>query len=119
MGTENYDYIIADKNIIPKSHSMHYSEKVLHMPETYQPFTPLKFPITNTRSEFNLPENGFILGCFSRIEKILPNIFDIWMNALNPYSDTYLALCLKDEKIIKNIKIYCEENNYDFKRIIF
>ena len=49
----------------------------------------------------------------------ITNIFDIWMNALNPYSDTYLALCLKDENIIKNIKIYCEKNNYDLNRIIF
>ena len=59
--------IIADKNIIPKSHSMHYSEKVLYMPEIYQPL-PLKFPITNSRSEFNLPENGFILGCFIELK---------------------------------------------------
>ena len=41
------------------------------------------------------------------------------MNIINLFSDTYLALCLKDTKIIKNIKLYCEENNYDFKRIIF
>ena len=119
MGTENYDYIIADKHIIPKSHFKHYSEKILHMPETYQPFTPLKFTLGKSRSEFKLPENGFILGCFSRVEKILPNIFDIWMNVLNLYADTYLALCLKDENIIKNIKIYCEKNNYDLNRIIF
>ena len=119
MGTEKYDYIIADKNIIPEAHFKYYSEKILHMPETYQPFTPQQFNIKKNRSEFNLPENGFILGCFSRIEKILPNVFDIWMNILNLFSDTYLALCLKDKKIIKNIKIYCEENNYDFNRIIF
>ena len=119
MGTETYDYVIADKNIIPESHFKHYSEKILYMPETYQPFTPQQFDIRNSRSEFNLPENGFILGCFSRIEKILPNVFGIWMNIINLFSDTYLALCLKDEKIIKNIKTYCEENNYDFSRIIF
>ena len=119
MGTEKYDYIIADKNIIPKNHFKHYSEKILHMPEIYQPFTPQQFIIRNSRSEFSLPEKGFILGCFSRIEKILPNIFDIWMQVLNLHSDTYLALCLKDEKIIQNIKIYCEENYYDFNRIIF
>ena len=31
------------------------------------------------RSEFGLPEK-LILGCFSRIEKIMPNVFDVWMN---------------------------------------
>ena len=41
-------------------------------------------PLENNfdRSLFNLPENGFILGSLSRIEKILPNIFNIWMEIL-------------------------------------
>ena len=52
------------------------------MPETYQPHSPIPFDIKYKRSDFNLPEDIFILGCFSRIEKILPNIFDIWMNVL-------------------------------------
>ena len=119
MGTEKYDYIIADKNIIPENHLDYYFENVIYMPETYQPFTPKHFDIKNNRSEFGLPEDAFILGCFSRIEKILPNIFDIWMNVLNNYSDSYLALCINKDQIIKNIKSYCEKNNFDFTRIIF
>ena len=119
MGTKKYNYLIADKNIIPKSHFKYYTERIIYMPETYQPFTPKQFNIKNTRSDYGLPENGFILGCFSRIEKILPNIFDIWMNVLNKNSDVYLALCISDEEIINNIKNYCRENNFHFKRIIF
>ena len=74
MGTNNYDYIIADKNIIPPDHSKFYTEDVIYMPETYQPFTPYKFDMNLKKSEFGLLENKFILGCFSRIEKIHPNI---------------------------------------------
>ena len=47
------------------------------------------------RSEFDLPEDKFILGCFSRIEKILPNIFDIWMKILIKNKDAKLALCIQ------------------------
>ena len=41
------------------------------------------------------------------------------MEALNKNSDAYLCLCVYNEKIIANIKTYCEDNSYDFKRIIF
>ena len=74
-----------------------FSEKIIHMPITYQPHSPISFSFDIKRSDFNLPENAFILGCFSRIEKILPNIFDIWMNILNKFKDTYLALCINNE----------------------
>ena len=119
MGTKKYDYIIADKNIIPEDHFKYYSENVIHMPETYQPFSPKEFEIIDDRSKFNLPNDAFILGCFSRIEKILPNVFDIWMNVLNKHSDCYLALCINNMKVIKNIENYCLIKNFDFTRIIF
>ena len=119
MGTNKYDYIIADQNIIPKNSLNLYSEKVLYMPEVYQPFSPKIFDFNVDRKEFNLPENVFIMGCFSRIEKILPNIFNIWMNVLNKYEDVYLALYIKNEDVIKNITSYCKENNFNSNRILF
>jgi protein O-GlcNAc transferase len=119
MGTKKYNYIIADKNIIPEKDITFYSEEVINMPETYQPFTPIIFDMCVERSNFGLPKNAFILGCFSRIEKILPNIFDIWMNILKKYKDIYLALCIKSDLVVNNIKKYCEVNNFDFDRIIF
>ena len=119
MGTNNYNYIIADKIIIPEEDKKFYSETVLYLTENYQPFTPIPFEQNIDRSQFNLPNEGFVLGCLSRIEKILPNIFDIWMEVLNKYNDTYLALYISESKVINNLKSYCNEKNYDFKRIIF
>ena len=71
------------------------------------------------RSEFDLPEDKFILGCFSRIEKILPNIFDIWMKVLIKNKDAKLALCIQDERVKNNIKMYCNKNQFNFSQIIF
>ena len=119
MGTESYDYIIADKYIIPPDHEEFYSEKILYLSENYQPFSPIPFETKIDRSSFNLPEDGFILGCLSRIEKILPNIFNIWMRILNKFKDTYLALYISKDEIKDNIKMYCEKNNFNFNRIIF
>ena len=119
MGTKSYDYIIADEVIIPEKHKKFYSEKVLYLKENYQPFTPVSFENDFDRSIFNLPRDGLILGCMSRIEKILPNIFNIWMEIMKKHLDTYLALYTGDAKVKNNIKNYCDENNFDFERIIF
>ena len=119
MGTKKYNYIIADKVIIPEQDKNFYSETVLYLKENYQPFTPISFKNNFDRSNFNLPKKAFILGCLSRIEKIMPNIFNIWMEILKKYSDTYLALYILDLNVKKNIKNYCDENDFDFERIIF
>ena len=119
MGTNKYDYILADKIIIPNEDKKYYSESVICLPENYQPFSPIPFNCNIQRSDFNLPNDVFILGCLSRVEKILPNIFDVWMNILKKHLDTYLALFIKDDKVKKNIKNYCDENKFDFNRIIF
>ncbi len=119
MGTNKYDYILADPKIIPKEDFNFYSENIIHMPETYQPHSPIPFDIKYKRSDFNLPEDIFILGCFSRIEKILPNIFDLWMDVLGKFKDVHLALCITNQNIKKNIKIYCDKKKFDFNKIIF
>ena len=59
MGSKKYDYIIADKNIIPESHFKFYTESIL-MPENLS-IPPKQFDIKNNRSLYGLPENGFIL----------------------------------------------------------
>ena len=119
MGTTKYDFILADRFIIPSEDINYYSESVIYLPENYQPYSPIQFDLDIKRSDFDLPDNVFILGCFSRIEKILPNIFDIWMNILKKYKDSYLALCINNSNVKNNIKIYCEDNKFDFDRIIF
>ena len=119
MGTDKYDYIIADKIIIPEEHKKFYSEKVLYLSENYQPFTPIPFETNIDRSIYDLPKDAFILGCLSRVEKILPSIFSIWMNILKKYKDTYLALYISNEEIKQNIKNFCKENKFDFDRILF
>ena len=37
---------------------------------------------SKVRKDYNLPDDGFIFGCFNNNFKISPLEFDIWMNAL-------------------------------------
>ena len=119
MGTSKYDYLIGDKIVTPNNDKKFYFEKILHLKTNYMPYTPLLLENDLDKLKFNLPQNNLILACLCRIEKILPNIFNIWMNILNKHKDIYLALNIRNEHVQKNIKNYCEENGFDFNRLIF
>ena len=62
-GSSVYDYIIADKIVIPEDMENFYSEKVLHMPGSYQVNDgERKYPSKKIdRSRFNLPKDALIL----------------------------------------------------------
>lgn len=119
LGSNKYHYLIADKNIIPESNHNYYYEKIIYLPDTYQPFTPVNFDFNFLKSDFSLPNDKFLISSFSRIEKILPNIFDVWMKILLKYEDIFLVLNINDEICINNLKNYCKKNDFPFEKIIF
>ena len=66
MGAEYYDYLLADKTIIPDELQKFYSEKIAYMP-SYQ-VNDRKRTISKrqfTREELGLPETGFVFCCFN------------------------------------------------------
>jgi predicted O-linked N-acetylglucosamine transferase (SPINDLY family) len=119
MGAKEYDYILCDRIVIPEKEEEFYSEKLLYLNQSYLPFSPIVFDHRSYKKDFCLPDDAFILGSLNRIEKILPEIFEIWIKLLKKYSDTYLVLNVQNEIIQNNILNYCNINNFETKRIIF
>ena len=58
IGADYMDYIIADEIIIPKENFKHYFEKVLYLPDCYQPNMECRDISKKEfkRSDFGLPE---------------------------------------------------------------
>ena len=83
-GGDALDYLIADENTIPKKLAKFYSENILYMPNTFLPFdNTIKVEEKNiSRKDYGLPEEKFILAAFHRIEKITPQVLDLWSNVL-------------------------------------
>lgn len=119
MGTNCYDYLIADENIIPKELKKYYSEKILYLPNVYFPFSIYPKNSFVKKTDFDLPENKFLMTSFSRVEKITLEIFDIWMSILEKNSSINLVLNIDNDLIKKNIKNYCKFKSYEFDKIIF
>ena len=121
IGAEYMDYIIADEVIIPKENFDNYSEKVLYLPDCYQP-NMMQKDISKKefkRSDFGLPENGFVYCCFNNNYKITPHIFDIWMNMLKKVSNSVLWIFKSNETASKNLKKESIARGVDPNRIIF
>jgi len=118
----NYmDYIIADKTIIPEEDKKFYFEKIIYLPDTYQPYNPnqtIKFKNFN-REKFNLPNSKFIYCCLNKMEKINPKIFNSWLKILKKTENTLLLLLDENLEAKNNLLKIISENKIDSSRIIF
>jgi len=120
-GSKCMDYIVADKTVIPDEDQKFYSEKIIYLPDTYQPnedekkISEIKF----NKRYFNLPESEFIFGCFNSHQKINPKIFLTWTKILKHNKDSVLWL-LRDNKYSEvNLKKFIINQGIDSERLIF
>lgn len=94
LSADFIDYIVADHVVIPDDQRVHYSERVIWLPCSYQPNDNKRTiaDTTTTRADFGLPEQGFVFCCFNGSYKITPREFDIWMRVLGAVDGSVLWL---------------------------
>lgn len=126
MGAEYFDYIIADKTLIPEQSKKWYSEKVLFLPNTCLPRSALDTARrsamgdkSDLRKGAGLPAEGFVFCCFNRNYKILPDIFSTWMRILGQVDGSILWLLEHDSAVSDNLRREASARGIDPKRLIF
>src|SRR5580693_6223820 len=120
-GAPYMDYILADATVIPEDHDAFYAERVVRIPGTYQ-INDNRRAIserTPTRGECGLPENGFVFCCFNNPQKIMPEIFDIWMRLLRATEGSVLWLFAGNAKAAANLRREAEKRGVAPERLIF
>ena len=120
-GANFIDYIIADKNLIPKKNQKYYSENIIYLPNTYQVRDSTQ-KISNkifTKDELGLPKNSFVFCCFNQNYKITPSVFDIWMRLLKKVEKSVLWLIKDNDVAAYNLKKEAEKRGVKSDRIIF
>ena len=121
MGHESYDYIIADKIVIPEDQKKNYLENIVFMPYSYQVNDTQKI-ITNkkySKKDEGLPEDSFVYCCFNNSYKILPSLFEIWTRILKKVPNSVLWLIEDNEISSTNLINIFAEKGIDTKRLIF
>ena len=120
-GSKCIDYLIADKIVIPKKFQKFYSEKIIYLPDTYQPNEEIKKLSFDhkSKSSVGLPENKFIFCCFNAHQKINLKIFKIWMRILKERENSILWLLKDNELSENNLKREADNLGVDPERLVF
>jgi predicted O-linked N-acetylglucosamine transferase (SPINDLY family) len=121
MGVDFMDYLIADKTVIPETSQQQYSEKIVYLPNSYQPNDSKRFIAEKalSREEAGLPETGFVFCCFNNSFKITPEVFDCWMRILKAVEGSVLWLLEDNPKATNNLTEEALRRGVASERLIF
>jgi predicted O-linked N-acetylglucosamine transferase (SPINDLY family) len=120
MGADYYDYLIADRTLIPIESQVYYSEKIVYLPSYQVNDDKQEIPnVAINRQELNLPINGFVFCCFNANYKITPSTFDGWMRILKAVPDSVLLLYSGIQSAADNLKLEAEKRGVSQNRLIF
>jgi predicted O-linked N-acetylglucosamine transferase (SPINDLY family) len=121
MGTSCFDYVVADRILIPDEAQNGMVEKIIYLPNSYQvndrnKKVSLSAP---TKESLGLPSSGFVFCCFNNNYKIMPAVLDGWIRILNAVEDSVLWLFGDNPFAIANLKKEAANRGLDPDRIIF
>jgi protein O-GlcNAc transferase len=121
MGADYFDYLVADRVVIPPAERQFFSEKIVYLPDSYQ-VNDRKRPIagrTPTRAQAGLPENGFVFCCFNNNHKITPAMFACWMRLLARVEGSVLWLLEDNAVAAANLLREAAARAIDPQRLVF
>jgi len=121
MGADFIDYIIADKIVLPFEQQPFCTEKIVHLPDSYQvnDATRQIVALAPTRQEAGLPEQGFVFCCFNNNYKITRPVFDVWMTLLAKVEGSVLWLLRDNAGAEANLRREAGARGIDPARLIF
>jgi protein O-GlcNAc transferase len=121
MGVDFIDYIIADPIVLPFDQQPFYTERIVHLPETYW-VNDSQLKISErvpTRAEAGLPQQGFVFCCFNKSAKITAPVFEVWMRLLAAIEGSGLWL-LRDNAVAEsNLREEAANRGIDPDRLVF
>lgn len=121
LGSDHWDYIIADRFVVPDEDRRHFAEKVVQMPHTFMVNDGARKLAERvpSRPEAGLPETGFVFCCFNNAFKITPDAFDVWMRLLRQVEGSVLWLSNPNANAAGNLRQEAEARGVAAERLIF
>jgi len=121
MGAGYMDYLIADPTLIPEASRQHYSEKIVYLPDSYQPNDSRRAISARPcfRADEGLPDTAFVFCCFNGAYKITPAVFASWMRILGRVEGSVLWLLEGNPGAVENLRKEAELRGISEKRLVF
>jgi predicted O-linked N-acetylglucosamine transferase (SPINDLY family) len=120
MGSPHHDAIIADDWIIPESHALYYSERVVRLP-CYQPNDPTRPRPTAvpSRADLGLPDGAMVYCSFNSPHKLTPFTFARWMQILAQVPNSVLWLYAPGDETRVNLRAAAAAHGIEAGRVVF
>ncbi len=121
MGVDFIDYIIVDPVVVPASQQPYFSEKLVHLPCSFQANDRQREVASahTSRQDWGLPAEALVLCSFNNSYKISPAFFDIWMRLLRSVPGSVLWLLEANRLIKGNLRFEAEKRGVDPDRLVF
>lgn len=116
MGSECYEYIVADKYLIPDDLKKYYSEKKIYL-RVFQP-SDYKRAMQSNVNKKNI-EGKFKFGVFNNNYKITPQMIELWVEILRRNLDTTITFISSNEEVKDNLLQNFSSKLIDSERIDF
>ena len=126
MGAEYIDYVIGhtpspDEDLEELARNRQFmTEKIAYVPSTFTYDRQRQLsdePLT--RSQFGLPETGFVFTCQNGCQKLMPEVFGVWMEILKAVPGSVLWLLKPNETAVKNLIKEANARGVEAERLIF
>jgi len=121
LGASYYEYVLADRHVIPANQGTNYTEQLVYLPHCYQVNDSTRKIADRvfSRSELGLPEQAFVFCCFNNSYKILPQTFDGWMRVLHAVQGSVLWLLDNNALATRNLQTEAQARGIAPDRLIF
>lgn len=121
MGAPFIDYILGDPLITPEAHQPFYDERIVRLPDCYQPNDGGRIIAAEapSRAACGLPDDAFVFCCFNNTYKITPPVFAAWMRILARVPGAVLWLYEANPAAQDNLQYAAGAHGIDPQRIVF
>ena len=121
MGAGFIDYILVDRFVVPAEQQPFFTEKLVHLPDSYQVNDGQRTIAARSpsRTDCGLPADGFVFCCFNNNRKITPSVFDIWMRLLGAVPGSVLWLLDDTDVARRNLCREARARDIDPERLVF
>ena len=121
LGADAVDYMLVDPFIVPPDQRVHYTEKLVILPDCYMVSDGKRLvaDVRPDRAACGLPTDGFVFCSFNNNFKITPPLFDIWMRLLRAVPASVLWLLADNRWAEENLRREAASRGIDAGRLVF
>lgn len=119
-GAKFIDWAIVDRMVVPSGEAEFFSERLLRLPNSYQPNDSRRsIGKTPRRDACGLPEKGFVFCAFNSAFKLGPEFFGVWMALLRQVPGSVLWLLEAPSPMPENLRREAQAHGVDPDRLVF